>query len=902
MSMTNFSAERGPAVTASNPGGSTNSEGTTQASAPPMPQSFSEHEEQKLETTSQARRPRKAPSAEEVVILHDHEYPEQVAQLLERQDLSEYTVKMEAIELKPTAGSIEELIDGDNNYMLAPQFSDSKELFEQLGAEAPMEGLGDLAETFFKPNGNKLEDLLNAVNGNQPNSSIPLSTAHSIRPGRIHFSSDNGRVYAYACAPDGKTYYAVPKGLRHSWLNNTHNLNEKYIRVQDMHIIRIPEGRVGLALYNNNPIVLLPGRHGFYSKNFAFDPQHIFNLQGLQQVIVEADILSNIVIVNVSPEEIGLGRQNGQPVLLAPGLHVKTRHFQFDRTIKVDDLLSLGNGNDEKKVLEKHCINHGVLEIVMIPPSYRGFATLHGHPVVLKSGLHVINDASFAFSKMCERSDDVNTYSNINLIRIRNGQFGLAWIGAKALLLPPGEYIFNDARFKLDRVVNQSDQVIHHGDIHVFRVNQGVIAFARQDGIARCYSSGTYALTHPSFTLSVGDFVSTAITQFVFDNMAIFNAPPGKALVYTLGGEIKILPPGKHERINEDNQQPVLFREEIDLRQRVLLLDKQGLLTKDSQPIDVSAQVIFRVTDPDKFVTNAPVDDFGDELEKIVDAHVREAISGILFSSVCSSAGEGSAPEVALLGGSRRDAEAEHKGEAVGEHIDRADLYSSILQKVRADTACWGIEVANVTIAKIDPGQAFREQQVEMSRLLREEQNKVRIAQAKQLAASTSNQTLVDRAKAEAQARREQAVIEAQTRLDAVRIDAEAAELEAKAAQTRAQANQAVFTGGNLQMKQMEEFTRMIQAMQGVAVPGIVVNAGDGASSTPTLQSLLPMLMMQMMGRPDANVAGMMAAMPRVDASAPVAVPPAAPQGGHEQQAPGVGAPGMVASPAADAS
>lgn len=778
-----------------------------------------------------------------------------IAELLAAQDLPSHTVNLTDIELRPTATGFEDLLAQKNPFILQPSFQHAWEIFSnhpsgQSGDEDEKHQKPD--EQFIEANANDLSDLLRIINGEKVPTGIPRSTGHTIKPGRIHFSNSSGKIYAHACPTDGEPKFAIPTGARHTWLDqHKYDLSQQYINVDDVHIITVPDGSIALAIRNNKPVILMPGRHVYYDKNFKFGKNHFFSLKENNIIHIDEPILDNLSLIFINPDEIGLGTKAGVPMIMAPGLHICGNNFIFEKSYKVDSIMGLGDGDDEADekhtdTLKHHRIQSGVLEIVRIPNSHYGFATVNGDPKVLQPGLHVINSANFAFSKMVKQTQACIDYSNLHILRIRNGEYGLAWIGQKALLIPPGEYIFDDPKFQLDKTIKQAETIVQHGDINLLRVPTGTQAFAYIDGKAHRFTEGMHAFRHASCTIDPQNVVSTTSENFVFGNMAIFNAPPGEAIVYSIGGQIEVLDSGKRIEIDELNDKPVKFLTKIDLRQRNLKLHKQAMLTAENLSVEVSAQVMYRVTDPIKFARSAPQVNFSDELDRTVDGHVREVLAGVAFSSVVSGAGEGGKVQRSLHNSSHKE-EDEKADLAPGEKVqqNRKNIYAEIQDKVSTDVAAWGIEIVSVTIGEIDPGEEYRDQQAKMVQSLRDQENQVRIAAAKLETARKQQDVDIMEAESDAKAESAKLIIQANAQLQAAELRLKAAEIDAQTKAQQAEGANALLSGPSLMMARFDKLAQIVSAAASAQPPRIMMGASSGDSSS-LVQSLLPLLMAQM--------------------------------------------------------
>merc|ERR1719499_939354 len=91
-----------------------------------------------------------------------------------------------------------------------------------------------------------------------------------------------------------------------------------------------------------------------------------------------------INFVRVRPDFLGLATENGKPVLLLPGQHLFNEpNFE---------LQSFANVNENR-------IASGPLNLIRVPPSQLGLATLAKQPLILDAGLHFIYSPGFEWQK-----------------------------------------------------------------------------------------------------------------------------------------------------------------------------------------------------------------------------------------------------------------------------------------------------------------------------------------------------------------------------------------------------------------------------------------------------------------------------------------------------------------------
>ena len=79
-------------------------------------------------------------------------------------------------------------------------------------------------------------------------------------------------------------------------------------------LINIAYGELGVALDNNRPVILNPGKHIIKSSGFIFKGAHPMNAPMVQ--------IGDVTIVNIGQDAVGWGHDKGQVHVLKPGRHV----------------------------------------------------------------------------------------------------------------------------------------------------------------------------------------------------------------------------------------------------------------------------------------------------------------------------------------------------------------------------------------------------------------------------------------------------------------------------------------------------------------------------------------------------------------------------------------------------
>ena len=211
------------------------------------------------------------------------------------------------------------------------------------------------------------------------------------------------------------------------------------------------QGELGLAEWNSGNIrVLTPGWHLLECVNTS-----VARFRVTQDVITHGAMK----IIRVRPGHIGLGTQNGRPVLLQVGRHViNDPLFVFQRAVSLTD---------------QH-ISIGTSHIITVQPGYVGLCTVNGRAHFLEPGHHRINHPNFKFESMVESTREHIGLGSKHRIIVPAGLVGLAYDGGRAVLLESGKvYNIDSPTFSYCGSKSVNDELITHGSITMVTVRGG---------------------------------------------------------------------------------------------------------------------------------------------------------------------------------------------------------------------------------------------------------------------------------------------------------------------------------------------------------------------------------------------------------------------------------------------
>jgi regulator of protease activity HflC (stomatin/prohibitin superfamily) len=142
----------------------------------------------------------------------------------------------------------------------------------------------------------------------------------------------------------------------------------------------IKDGQLGLAMMNQTPKFLAPGRHTFWS---PFD--HLISIANITDKLIT---LGNIQIVTINQGELGLSRRNGETILLDPGRYVLKAPHVFEKSTEAN----------------AQFIELGTYRRITVPVGYVAVAFDIGKQIIIRpedteSGPFETNSPTFLFDK-----------------------------------------------------------------------------------------------------------------------------------------------------------------------------------------------------------------------------------------------------------------------------------------------------------------------------------------------------------------------------------------------------------------------------------------------------------------------------------------------------------------------
>jgi len=142
---------------------------------------------------------------------------------------------------------------------------------------------------------------------------------------------------------------------------------------------------------------------------------------------LDQDVITHetLTMVRIPKGFYGLATLNGQPLILAEGIHVRnTRLFEYL----------------EKKEINQEFIKHGTINILRIPQGKYGKVVENNIPKLLSAGNYVTDSSLFTYHGLVDVNQPHIQHFTIQIVRVPKAFVGMMTIGTKPLLLYEGMF------------------------------------------------------------------------------------------------------------------------------------------------------------------------------------------------------------------------------------------------------------------------------------------------------------------------------------------------------------------------------------------------------------------------------------------------------------------------------
>jgi len=564
----------------------------------------------------------------------------------------------------------------------------------------------------------------------------------------------------------------------------------------------VEPGKVGVISWNGKIQLVGDGRYILPNPRASF--------KGVESLTKNYINIESLTIIRVQRGEVGLANDNGQPLILGEGLHVRNnRLFQHVRFESVN----------------QQYLKHGSIHIIRVPKGHYGLVTENTVPKLLPEGVHVTNSNVFSFDGLQLINQPYINHGTLHILRIPKGKVALVSDNNRPRLLE-GTHCINSKTFSYVRMEDLNQMVIRHGTITQFRVRKGEIGLGWDNNQPVFFEEGVYFKDSPLFNFE--NCVSASEKQITLGAKKIVTVWDGEVGVSYMKGKLIVLKPDRHLIDSTEH----IFQGFLSTQQQCLhLIDpkyaKDGILsceTKDFVEIGLKADVFYKIADAEKVLLIVGKDN--------VSPLVRETAIATLNSIIRST----SLAEVAQNKEFAAKSEKLHFKQNEGTTNQNAPMFfdkvhDEFISKLHDSFIDqFGISVTNIRIESFKimnqelatsiSKQAFTTAQTETQLANLTGQTEIATAQMKRDAevariraegesiklkteTDAKNRAIMESAKAEADA----TVIRAKAEAEAVEVKAKAEAksilLKAEAESKRAEMLSSTPLGGQIQMYQM---------------------------------------------------------------------------------------------------
>ena len=277
-------------------------------------------------------------------------------------------------------------------------------------------------------------------------------------------------------------------------------------RVLSKKVLMVKSGAVAFVEYaeNGTTQLLLAGIHlrpGLGAKCNIFDMKE------------DQMQFGTISFVRVRPGFLGLATENGKPVLLLPGQHFSNApNFQLESFADVNS----------------NMITIGSLNLIRVPPSELGLATIAKQPMILDAGLHFIASPGFEWNRSVSVNENFISLGPISIIRVQPGFVGFATQSKKAVLLGVGLHFINDPSFEFQDMKNlTSENFVKIGAISLVRIEPGTVGLGTINKKPVILDVGVHLIYEPTFESKGSRSVNE--DRIGFGPVNIIRVGPGQA-------------------------------------------------------------------------------------------------------------------------------------------------------------------------------------------------------------------------------------------------------------------------------------------------------------------------------------------------------------------------------------
>lgn len=303
----------------------------------------------------------------------------------------------------------------------------------------------------------------------------------------------------------------------------TFNVTEDRMAFGTVSLIRVRPGTVGLGRQNGNPVLLLPGQHLYNEPNFEL----------LEYKSISENKISNgpLHLIRVPPATLGCAKINKRPVLLDSGMHlIYSPGLEWGKNALVS--------------VNEPVIQNGPINIIRVMPGHVGLATFSKTPALMGVGLHFINDPAMEWLYQASVSENVIVNGPISLVRVEPSTVGLATINKQPVILDAGVHIMNEPSMEYLGPRSVNDDLIENGPVNIVRVQPGTLGKATMNGAPLLLDVGVHFVHEPSFVFKGAERVDQPLIRQ--GPLHVITVPKGTVAPVVVNGEGHFLLEGRY--------------------------------------------------------------------------------------------------------------------------------------------------------------------------------------------------------------------------------------------------------------------------------------------------------------------------------------------------------------------
>jgi len=464
--------------------------------------------------------------------------------------------------------------------------------------------------------------------------------------------------------------------------------------------------------------------------------------------------------------------------------------------------------------------------VLNVPVGHYGLALSNNQPYIYDEGPHVIYDPTFHIDTkgIVKKSENYIHHKTLRILRVSAGYLAKIWLGSVPYILQSKvePYVFNDPNFKFDPadgLVLESNSYINHGTIHILRVPAGKVALIWIGSKAQILEDTTkcYRFNDPLFRLQeakkAGSYFYKATEQCIIHGSIKRIIPhTGQVAITYDNGNLKVYEPrddGKPIVITSPNHQFICFLntgvQTLEFpskeRKRQRLADNRNanldeitydvFTTRDSLKIGVKLAVVYRIKNPTLAITHlGNMQDIEKHIETVATVDMGKAIQKCTSQEFLSF-NHNNATKIAEIS----DLSAENP------FVAPPDLHyqDEVKKHLAKDLKDYGIELVRLNVETPKIMDTDIQKQLE--------NQSVKTAQANAEEAILEQNYRIAKKKAEQEAETKRIAIEqqnnalkssAQAKLDAAKLNAEAAVTKAEGEKRVSEMQGTVFNKNEL--------------------------------------------------------------------------------------------------------